>query len=341
MTDATTLAELWPVPTAVLVALFLWWFCTGLLFWLGRHLAGRHASAGLFGGALLLAPSLLGLSAVAEDTTVAGAYLSFFCGLGAWSFVELTFLAGALTGPVRRPCPAGMIGWPRFRLALGTVLWHELAIVAVGAVMLWISLGAPNQTGAWTFVLLTVMRISAKLNLFLGLPYPPVALLPAHLSHLESYFRVRRFTALLPAAITAGTALATLIAWHAAAPGLDPFHATAYALFWTLLVLGVAEHWFLILPVRESALWHWFIGPAPHGAAVLGPAPASHPGSHAAEGRPAPGLVRRLRDFVRPPHARDRLSALGSIHPRTAYDAQPVAGQNQPTGEAAPSPHQA
>ncbi|MEM6677898.1 MAG: putative photosynthetic complex assembly protein PuhE [Pseudomonadota bacterium] len=306
-----------PVLLAVLAALFLWWFSTGVLLWLARRalaadaggmdgggagivLSGgqgwrRGQTTALIGASGLLIVSLWGAAALGNLATVEGAYLSFLCGLGAWGFVELTFLTGVLTGPITRPCPPQATGLRRFGLAVGTLLWHELAILAVGAVLIALTWGAPNQTGTWSFALLMALRISAKLNLFLGVPYPPTALLPGPLAHLESYFRVRRFTLLLPLAVTTATALATLVAWRAASPGLDPFSATAYALFWTLLVLGIAEHWFLILPVRESALWRWFL------EREETPDPTSRNALHVAKGRvkaSEAGVVGTLRPYV-------------------------------------------
>ncbi|MEM6488554.1 MAG: putative photosynthetic complex assembly protein PuhE [Pseudomonadota bacterium] len=266
MSLGATIAQPWTVPAAVGAALFLWWFSTGALFWISRLGVGRGGEGPprpllqrVVSGAVLCA-SLAALGALAGRTAVHDAYLSFAVGLMAWAVVEYTFLTGLLTGPIARRCPPGLGGWQRFAMALGTLLWHEVAILGTGAAMLAITWQAPNQVGTWTFLLLMAMRISAKLNLFLGVPYPPAALLPGPLAHLESYFRVRPFTALLPFAVTSATALATVVAWRAATPGLDAFYATGYALFWTLLVLGIIEHWFLILPLREAALWSWFTG---------------------------------------------------------------------------------
>ncbi|MEL6577998.1 MAG: putative photosynthetic complex assembly protein PuhE [Pseudomonadota bacterium] len=313
-----------PALLAVLAALFLWWFSTGALIWLARMGAAMGGLAGkvtvLAGALALLVASLGGSAALGGATTVEAAYLSFLCGLGAWGFVELTFLTGLIAGPVTRPCPPGARGIRRFGLALGTLLWHELAILLVGALLLAMVWGAPNQTGAWSFALLMGLRISAKLNLFLGVPYPPTAMLPRPLAHLESYFRVRPFTALLPLTITAATALATLVAWRAASPELDAFHATAYALFWTLLVLGIAEHWFLILPVRESALWRWFLerdaSAAPRASDAF-----TKPGDHAAA------------------DSRGKASGTGVIANRRAY-VPGVGGDasNEKGGTASPKP---
>ncbi|MGF1553831.1 MAG: putative photosynthetic complex assembly protein PuhE [Paracoccaceae bacterium] len=250
------------VPAAVAAALFLWWFSTGALIWLAGAALGRGAGRSLVlgAGALALGAALVGLDALGAYQGPMAVYLSFLCGLAAWGVVEVAFLTGALTGPVARPCPPDARGPRRFALALGTLLWHELALVAVGLAMIAITMGAETRTGTLAFALLMAMRVSAKLNLFLGVPYPPAELLPRPLAHLESYFRVRRPTLLLPLSVTAATAAATVIAWLAAEPGLDPTALTGYALLWTLLVLGILEHWFLILPVREAALWRWFTG---------------------------------------------------------------------------------
>ncbi|MEM9782731.1 MAG: putative photosynthetic complex assembly protein PuhE, partial [Pseudomonadota bacterium] len=258
MSVASAMTSLPTVAIAAATALFLWWFSTGVLFWLARRLSNPRAV--IAGAGLVLAGSLWLIAACAGQATETAAYLSFLGGIGAWSFAEITFLTGTLTGPVRDRCPAGLAGARRFMRALGTLLWHELAILAIALAVVAITWGAVNQVGTWAFMLLMTMRISAKLNLFLGVPYPPSTLLPSSIAHLDSYFRRGPFTALLPAVVTAATSLATMIAWHAAAPGLDVFTAASYALLWTLLVLGIVEHWFLILPVREGALWAWFSG---------------------------------------------------------------------------------
>jgi hypothetical protein len=37
----------------------------------------------------------------------------------------------------------------------------------------------------------------------------------------------------------------------------DGFLRTSYALVGSLLALAVLEHWFLVLPLRDSLLWNW------------------------------------------------------------------------------------
>ena len=149
MSPAALLSSLPPVFWAVLAALFLWWFSTGVLFWLagprerGRGQPRRTGIVAL--SAALLATALATATAVAGHASVLTAYASFLGGLGAWAFIELTFLSGLLTGPVRTPCPPGLSGTRRFVRALGTLLWHELAILGLGALMIWLTWGMPKR----------------------------------------------------------------------------------------------------------------------------------------------------------------------------------------------------
>ncbi|NBB83893.1 MAG: DUF3623 family protein, partial [Alphaproteobacteria bacterium] len=67
----------------VLYALFLWWFSTGVVFYLDG-LPKRTFPWSMIGATGVLVAALAGLAAAADDTTVGGAYLSFSCGLLAW-----------------------------------------------------------------------------------------------------------------------------------------------------------------------------------------------------------------------------------------------------------------
>jgi hypothetical protein len=48
-----------------------------------------------------------------------------------------------------------------------------------------------------------------------------------------------------------------LLATDAVDAETDPFLGTGYALTATLLALAVLEHWFLVLPLPDEALWSW------------------------------------------------------------------------------------
>jgi putative photosynthetic complex assembly protein 2 len=106
-----------------------------------------------------------------------------------------------------------------------------------------------------TFLILMVMRISAKLNIFLGVPHLPEAMLPERLSYLKSYFRTRRVNPLFPFSILVSTLAAIFLGQRALqAEGAE---AVGAALLFALLLLAILEHLFMILPLPDAALWRW------------------------------------------------------------------------------------
>ncbi len=68
--------------------------------------------------------------------------------------------------------------------------------------------GHDNMLGAQAFALLFALRLSAKLNIFLGVPAFVDEMLPPHLAYLRSYFVRAPFNPLLPfsLALTIGAA---------------------------------------------------------------------------------------------------------------------------------------
>ena len=50
---------------------------------------------------------------------------------------------------------------------------------------------ADNRVGLWTFLVLFAARISAKLNVYLGVPNLSDELMPEPVRHLKSYFAKR------------------------------------------------------------------------------------------------------------------------------------------------------
>jgi putative photosynthetic complex assembly protein 2 len=199
-------------------AVFMWWFCTGLVLLLDTLPRTTFRWSLLISSALGVA-ALMGLAHTAQQSSLAGAYCAFTCALLVWGWHELTFLTGWLTGPRRTALPAAVTGWPRFVASVQAILWHELALIAVGVVIIAITWKAPNQVGTGTFVLLWVMRVSAKLNLFLGVRNLSEEFLPPHLAYMASFFRRRRMNALLPWSVLAGAAAVVLLARAAGAPG--------------------------------------------------------------------------------------------------------------------------
>jgi putative photosynthetic complex assembly protein 2 len=258
---------------AVAATLFAWWFGTGAIFWL-NGLAPRARRRSVAAASLLLLAALIGVAATAHETTIGAVYLSFACGLMVWAWVELTFLTGLITGPNRAPAPPGLSLAARFRLAVGAILWHELTILALTALVFALSWGGATMAGAWTMLLLWAMRTSTKLNIFLGVRNTYAGLLPEHMRYLASHFTAGRMNPLFPPAFAAALLAAVLL--FAAAWSTAPVAATGYAILGTLAALGALEHAFLVLPVRSEALWSWSLG----GRAARLPDEPSPPTSH-------------------------------------------------------------
>lgn len=246
---------------AALVALFLWWASTGAILWRVRHAdnegADQHIWSALLGLPLLIG-GFAGISATVGDDSVIGAYIAFGSALAVWGWIELAFLSGVITGPNRAPCPPDTPLPERFVRAVGTIFWHELALLGMLASIAILSDGASHALGLWTFGLLFVARVSAKLNLFFGVPSINTSFLPAPLAHLPSHFRIARMNWVFPISVSALTFAAmwflTLLV-QSDAPGAR----VGYALLTALTLLALLEHWFMVLPLPDERLWRWMI----------------------------------------------------------------------------------
>lgn len=251
------MSSIWlSVALPVLFAVFVWWFSTGIVLLLDglprttfrwSHLLSTLLGLGAF----------VGLAHTAPQTTPAGAFCAFTCALLVWGWHELSFLTGWVTGPRRHAADPGAQGWRRFVQAVQAILWHELAILASGLLVVAITWDAPNQVGTQTFAVLWVMRISAKLNVFLGVRNLSVELLPPHLAYLASFFRQRAMNLLFPLSVSASTVVAVWMVNEALGSPAGSARATGLLLVATLLGLAILEHWLLVLPLQATALWQW------------------------------------------------------------------------------------
>jgi putative photosynthetic complex assembly protein 2 len=240
----------------VLLTILLWWFSTGVIFVLCGLPRVTHRWS-MMAASLGLVAAAYGVAVTAWDTTASGAYLAFACALGVWGWIEMSFLFGYVTGPRVDSCPDDAEGWRRFSLASQTLLYHELTIVAGAVLVAGLSWGAPNQTGTLAFLILMLMRISAKLNIFLGVPNLTDEFLPSHLAYLKSYFRKRPFNRLFPISVALGSLLAAWLfqrAWHAN-PGSG--ESIGAVLLFALTALAILEHFFMMMPLRDALLWRW------------------------------------------------------------------------------------
>ena len=241
---------------AVVFAVFIWWFSTGIVLLL-NGMQRRAYRWSLLISTVLGGVALAALAHTAQQTGPAATYCAFTCALLVWGWHELSFLTGWITGPRTTPIAATLTGWPRFVQAVRAILWHELGIVAVGLLIVALTWGAPNQVGTWTFLVLWSMRTSAKLNLFFGVRNLSEEFLPPHLAYLESFFRRRAMNLLFPFCIVAASVVLLLMVLQALSPDSSSTDALGLTLVGTLLALAILEHAMLVLPVSTTALWRW------------------------------------------------------------------------------------
>ncbi len=239
----------------LLYAVLLWFVGTGAVLWLDRRPAGTHRlSLGVATFAAALA--LWCLAETARSTGSVAAFAGFTCALVVWGMHELAFLTGTIMGPRRSALPPGITGWRRFRMATLTLIHHEVALALTLALIIGLSWDRPNHTGALAFGLLFAMRLSTKLNIFIGLPHVSTEMLPHGHRYLISYFGRARVNPLFPLSLVA--IVATAYACIRAAFGADTDGAqTGYMLLTGLTLLGLVEHAFLALPLRDARLWRW------------------------------------------------------------------------------------
>lgn len=240
----------------VLVTVAIWFLATGLIAWLDNRQRATFPRSLMLGAGIGLA-GLAAILAALHWVSIWAVYLSFLGALMVWSWHEIAFLTGAAAGPRREPCPPGLQGWARFSHASATVIYHEIALALTALMLISLSWMAPNQIGAMTFALLYVLRLSAKLNIFAGVPNSATDILPAHLSYLKSYYGPKRLGAGLLISIGAIAAFAAWLGTLAMAAPAGSAEAVGASLLFALAALGALEHMFLALPFRDGALWGW------------------------------------------------------------------------------------
>lgn len=235
-------------------ALLVWWAGTGLVLFLDQ-LPARTYRWSMAGASALALSAMAGLAVTGDDASVSSAYIAFACGVAVWGWHEMAFLMGYLAGPRRSAATAVRGGWRHVLQAIEAILFHELAILATLAAILALTWGGANQVGAGTFAILWVMRLSAKLNVYLGVPNLTEEFLPAHLKYLKSFFARKPMNLLFPVSVSLSTVATLWLAQMALAPGADAFAVAGYGLLASLMGLAVLEHWFLVLPLPVTALW--------------------------------------------------------------------------------------
>ena len=244
------------VAPAIFYALFVWWFSTGLVLYLVLR---RRAvvRVGLWAAALAFPVCLVVLARSSAQASVAGAYVAFTAAIVLWGTQEIAFLAGALTGPRPLPCPPDATGLARVRYAVASILYHEIALAASGVAVAVVSFGGANQVGTLTFAVLWTMRVSAKLNLFLGVPVLNDGFMPAPIAYARSYFRRGPVNPFFPAVVLLSALATCALVGAAAEAEAGSAGRVGDILVASLLGLAVIEHLFMVVSLPIDRLWAW------------------------------------------------------------------------------------
>jgi putative photosynthetic complex assembly protein 2 len=236
-------------------AALLWWASTGLIFYLDS-LAPKTFAKSMAGATVALAAAFAAAWFWRDETTRAGAFIGYATAILIWGWLEMSLYMGFVTGPRKHRCPDGCSGVAHFGHAVEANLWHEIAIIACAALiaaMLWSTL---NMTALWIFLMLWLMHLSARLNVFLGVRNVSAEFVPDHMDVLKGFLRQRAMNPLFPFSIAA-LALLTLWLMREASAAADPFTEIQFILAATLAVLGLIEHILLMLPLPVERMWRW------------------------------------------------------------------------------------
>lgn len=250
---------------AALLALFSWWFFTGIILLMVRRAdraGGTAHSANVALTVPLFALGVAGLVVSGNALNVMNVYIGFLSVLLVWGWIELAFLSGVVMGPERRPCPEGLKGWARFVRAWHTLSYHEITLLSGLLIVTVTTAGAENTFGFWTYLILFVARISAKLNLFFGVPCINTEFVPKPLEHLKSYFRQGNVTIAFVLGITF-LSFATACFAERLFTAETTQMQVGFALLLALSALATLEHWLMVIPLPDAKLWRWMLPALP------------------------------------------------------------------------------
>ena len=248
--------NLWVVAFGATVA---WWASTGFILALVGQ-AERTYRWSLLGAVVSTAVAISVVMATRSAATAEGALAAFTAAIVVWGAIELAFLTGYVVGPVREPCPSGLDTWARFRASFRVISHHEYLLLAALLLLYGLVRDSANTLAFDTFALMWVMRLSTKLNIFLGVSNVSEEFLPARIAYLKTYFRKAPMNALFPLSATVATVVVVIFVLQATGSGATPFTATSATLLATFAALAVIEHWMLVVPFPAEALWPWASG---------------------------------------------------------------------------------
>jgi putative photosynthetic complex assembly protein 2 len=247
---------------ACLFAVFCWWLGTGAILWLVR-LPTSTFRWSMFFLSFLLGLSLWTTSISMRSHSVLNAYIGFVSVIAMWSWHEMAFLTGWLAGPRRIPLEPGLGINRRFGQSVMALLYHEVALLFNFGVLLALQQGQPNHVALCTYALLWCMRLSAKLNLFFGVPQVGEQYLPAHLRYIGSYFKSGRVSPFFFFTMGLSVVVWSWMVWELQSGAV--VISTGWVLLSSLLGLAIIEHLLMVFALPLQRLWGWAMKRSPYG----------------------------------------------------------------------------
>jgi putative photosynthetic complex assembly protein 2 len=241
---------------AVAFAVIIWWLGTIAVMIVSRRGHLQDHNVKLLAG-IAYVGGLVGIAWSQSYDTILTTYLSFSLAVATWGAIEVSYFRGWITGPRKLPCSPNASPFQRFSSGVLTSLHHELVVLLTAAFLMAVGYVSVHATGTTTFVILWLMRWSAKLNLYLGVRNFNHKMLPDAMQYLSSYLGPRRFNALFPISILLAAIGLFFLYSPARLPDALPSTQTAAYLLSTLLLLAVIEHLFLVIPFSDWPLWRW------------------------------------------------------------------------------------
>jgi putative photosynthetic complex assembly protein 2 len=246
---------------AALVAIFTWWFFTGVILFIVRKSDGSKEvahSRSVFLSIPFAALGVAGLFISAAELTTTKRISRFHLSTAGLGLDRIGIFGRDHNWSRTYRLPYDIKGWDRFYRAYSTLMHHELLLVSSLLVVVVICANATNTVGMWTYLILYAARISAKLNLFFGVPHINTEFVPKPLEHLKSYFTQGRITIAFPIGVTfLSLAFACFTErWIASETSAQ---AVGFALLTSMAALAAIEHWLMVVPLPDAKLWRWML----------------------------------------------------------------------------------
>ena len=239
---------------SIVFTIVFWWFTTVFLLRATRKISREKIYTLMGLSTFLLIVGFGGLFWSSDKQSITAVYVGFTSSLLIWFWLESTFLVGWVTGVRKIDCPKDVNGLKRAWLAFLTINYHEYLLLLT-LLSVWLVTGpGDNLIGFYAFLTLWCMRVSSKLNIFLGVRNLYEEFLPTPILHLSTYFRKRPCNPIFPVTFLLAL-LVNLLFWNNALKSEMDYMAIHFGLLATLLSLGIFEHVTMVLPFRLEKLW--------------------------------------------------------------------------------------